>query len=130
MNITVKPVKKTIPKVVTQNSYSVGDDVETLSGQFEGTGEIRKAIFDKIEKSWVYTIIDSKKNSYQELEDNLFLSDLEESEDYANMSISELTELKNASQEMINLLDDNQDAFSIEEESKVEQIELEIESRN
>ena len=114
------------------NNYNVGDMVATLSGEYEGAGEVKKVTWSETEQSYVYTIkVKGIRKQFYELEANVYEvepQELEETE-YSNLSVEQLEKLLEENKGLIEILDDPEDPDQVEAESNIEQIEFELERR-
>ena len=108
--------------------YKVGEEVETISGKWDGVAVIEKAVYDDKEDSWIYYVKQGNVK-FPELEANIFTPIVDKSSDYAKMTLEQLQQELETQSELIELYDDPTDPDQIEAESKILEIELEIESR-
>jgi hypothetical protein len=108
--------------------YKVGEEVETISGKWDGVAVITKAVYDDKEDSWIYYVKQGNVK-FPELEANIFTPIIDKSSDYAKMTLEQLQYELETQKELVELYDDPIDPEQIEAESKILEIELEIESR-
>lgn len=108
--------------------YKVGEEVETISGEWDGVAVIEKAVYDDKEDSWIY-YVKQGRNKFKDLEANIFTPIADKGSDYANMTLEQLQDELETQKELVELYDDPTDPEQIEAESKILEIELEIESR-
>jgi hypothetical protein len=116
------------------NLYNVGDMVETLTGEYEGVGEIKSATWSEYDETYEYTIkVKGRSGTIKQLEENIFtLTELEEvveETEYSNLSVEQLEKLLEENKGLIEILDDPEDPDQVEAESNIEQIEFELERR-
>lgn len=108
--------------------YKVGEEVETISGKWDGVAVITKAVYDDKEDSWIYYVKQGNVK-FPELEANIFTPIVDKSSDYAKMTLEQLQDELETQKELVELYDDPTDPEQIEAESKILEIELEIENK-
>jgi hypothetical protein len=121
-----------ISQATTQDAklpnYKLGEEVETISGEWDGVAVIEKAVYDDKEDSWIY-YVKQGRNKFKDLEANIFTPIADKGSDYAKMTLEQLQDELETQKELVELYDDPTDPEQIEAESKILEIELEIESR-
>ena len=108
--------------------YKVGEEVATTSGDWEGVAVIKKVGFAKDIQSYMY-ILEKDGKPYKEEEVNLYSLSVSGDTNYGNMTLEQLQNELETQKELIELYDDPTDPDQIEAESKILEIELEIENR-
>jgi len=130
VGVSVQPKEGKVEKPM--NNYNVGDMVATLSGEYEGAGEVKKVTWSETEQTYIYTIkVKGIRKLFNELEENVYEvepQELEETE-YSNLSVEQLEKLLEENKGLIEILDDPDDPDQVEAESNIEQIEFELERR-
>lgn len=130
IGVSVKPATETSAR--QESLYKIGDEVETMSGEFEGVGVIKTVEFSEVENEFVYGVVPvGKRKRIKQLETNLFTPQEQTTEEteFSKMSIEELNSLKEENQGLIDILEDPEDPDQVEAESIIEQIDFELERR-
>jgi hypothetical protein len=121
-----------ISQATTQDAklpiYKVGEEVETISGKWDGVAVITKAVYDDKEDSWIYYVKQGNVK-FPELEANIFTGITDKDSDYANMSLEQLQEELEVQKELLEIFDDPNDQENIQANDAILAIELEIENR-
>lgn len=133
VGVSVQPKEGKIEKPM--NYYNVGDMVATLSGEYEGAGEVKKVTWSETEQTYIYTLkVKGIRKLFNELEENVYEvepQELEETE-YSNLTDKELKEKIEEAKEMLEMLDPEYEGDIGEIEKLKEEIdayEMEIENR-
>jgi hypothetical protein len=108
--------------------YKVGEEVATITGDWDGVAVIKKVGFAKDIQSYMY-ILEKDGETYKEEEANLYSLTPSGDTNYANMTLEQLQQELETQKELVELYDDPTDPDQIEAESKILEIELEIENR-
>ena len=108
--------------------YKVGEEVATTSGDWEGVAVIKKVGFAKDIQSYMY-ILEKDGKTYKEEEVNLYSLSVSGDTNYGNMTLEQLQNELETQRELVELYDDPTDPDQIEAESKILEIEVEIENR-
>lgn len=131
IGVSVKPATETSPR--EESLYKIGDEVETMSGEFEGVGVIKTVEYSEVENEFVYGVVPyGTRKRIKQLESNLYTpqeQEKTEETEFSKMSIEELNNLKEENQGLIEILEDPEDPDQVEAESIIEQIDFELERR-
>jgi hypothetical protein len=131
-NLLTKYTGVDISQGTTQDTklptYVVGEEVETISGEWDGVAVIQKSVYDDKQGFWIY-YVKQGRNKFKDLEANIFTGITDKDSDYANMSLEELQEELEVQKELLEIFDDPNDQENIQANDAILAIELEIENR-
>lgn len=108
--------------------YKVGEEVATISGDWEGVAVIKKVGFAKDIQSYMY-ILEKDGETYKEEEVNLYSLVASGDTNYANMTLEQLQNELEIQKELLEIFDDPNDQENIQANDALLAIELEIENR-
>jgi hypothetical protein len=108
--------------------YKVGEEVATISGDWEGVAVIKKVGFAKDIQSYMY-ILEKDGETYKEEEANLYSLAASGDTNYANMTLEQLQNELEIQKELLEIFDDPNDQENIQANDALLAIELEIENR-
>ena len=134
IGVSVIPATETSPR--QESLYKIGDEVETMSGEFEGVGVIKTVEYSEIENEFVYGVVPvGKRKRIKQLEANLYTpqeQETTEETEFSNFTVKELKEIIEENKETIELLDpeDEGDVGEIEKlKEEIDAYEMEIDNR-
>lgn len=116
---------KTIADDSKDSLYKVGDEVATISGEWDGVAVIKKVGFGKDS----YYILEKDGQKISEKEANLYYITPNEDSNYSKMTLEELQSELEIQKELLEIFDDPNDQENIQANDAILAIEIEIENR-